>query len=278
MNIQVLVFEKFLGALHGTGSIDIEDEDIVLFTDASDVLLNTNLQELESRYISMERNNTVLVNGETVCFPSLANCYTNPPLYADPARPPSPFKYANSGCWLARWHVAKRFIPIWADYIRHYSTTLRFISVSKSNATDQGALHMYAREARVGVGLARKHAPDPPQIQVDSESVIFQSTLNTALNGPQWRMARRGEVYVNPTSGSVHNTLTGTNPLLLHFNGVIGKAYVKTIGSYLSRLHVAREGKSRNISERIDWYYEHYPELRFCQEYFQNTLMQGMDK
>lgn len=243
-----------------------DENDIILFTDGSDVIFNSRLEELEKLYVSVERPDTILFNGEISCFPKHAACYTNPGEKLEQVR----FRYINSGCWMARWHVVRRFIPLWAEYIRRYSTTLRSIEVANRNATDQGALHMYSSDVESGIGLALSLSPNAPRVMVDSGCKIFQTTVNTALNSPHWKAVGNNQnVYINDKSGELWNTITRSRPLFLHFNGVFAKPYVIPVATYLSKIHRTRT--SRTISyiwSVIKVYYSRYPELEFCHDYF----------
>jgi hypothetical protein len=274
VKIQVLVFERFLNTNINMKQCIYDDDDIVLFSDGSDVLFNSNLKEIEKLYLSIEQPNTVLFNGENTCFPKHAACFTNS---ADTSEH-TPFRYVNSGCWMARWHVVRRFVPLWAEYIRRYSTTLRSAEVANKNATDQGALHMYASDVAGGGGLALSLDHSAPLVVVDSGCKIFQTTVNTAMNTPRWKGAainsakgNSPKVYVDAKSGEVHNDITHTRPVILHFNGVVAKPYVKPIASFLARNHAAIKSVD-DIRGVIQIHYDRYPELKYCDRFW-NTLL-----
>lgn len=159
---------------------EVEDEDVLLFVDAFDVLIFGTGEEILGRFEELERraNSSLFFNAEEYCFPRFDGL-------CDPATyPPSPFRwrFLNSGVIIGRGHTVKAMLrdPV-------------------PNVIRDGDQTWYQRRFR---------SPERDMLLDTSCFLICAVTGATEENG----VLLQGRRISLPE--------TGTSPLIVHFVGV----------------------------------------------------------
>ena len=166
--------------------------DIVLFTDAFDVMFLKTSEEILEDYIAMETD--ILFGAECGCWPHVTRDGGRECLERYPASP-TPYRYLNSGTWMARARAIVRVL-----------TALKNRSgegFAKSETNDQELVADMFLEGGWGINL-------------DYNSKIFMS-MHSTHDPPLAVCEPMKDIRVD--SGKITNTRTGTSPAVLHFNG-----------------------------------------------------------
>tara|TARA_B100000900_G_C20595564_1_gene723264 strand:+ start:3097 stop:3879 length:783 start_codon:yes stop_codon:yes gene_type:complete len=159
---------------------DLDDNDILLFIDCYDIMINSNMDEIINKFKSFNCN--LLISAELVCFPD----YLQDKMDKTP-----PFniknKYPNAGGYIGYVKDVKKMMN-WKDE-----------EVKKAmceKGTDQAYVINYYCENC-----------NNENIKLDTNAEIFQS-----FHAVSWQ-----EFEIK--NGRVHNTVLKTTPCFLHFNG-----------------------------------------------------------
>eukprot|EP01036_Dinobryon_divergens_P031197 gene31196-40558_t len=181
--------------------------DVLLFTDAFDVMFTDSPVRILSSFLSMQPPAAILFAGECGCWPHIMDdpdaCFS-PSRYPEPPSPGSPYRYLNSGTWIGRAGAAAAMLE-------------EVISLAGSdfeNANDQKLVaDMY---------MAKKHG-----IRVDFFATIFQSMHMT--DSPPLKTCHPHSDLTLITNDSVPtgqigsrywiNKRTHSVPAVFHFNG-----------------------------------------------------------
>lgn len=167
----------------------IPDDDLMLFTDAFDVLFTEESQHIVD--IFLKRNYKILFAGECGCWPHIVEdpkaCFSGYPMA------PTPYRYLNSGTWIG---IAKYARAMLLDVIQ--SAGNNFIS-----ANDQKLV--------ADMFIAQKHP-----IALDYYAEIFQSMHST--DPPDLPLCHPfPDLKLQNLKWS--NQRTNTTPAVFHFNG-----------------------------------------------------------
>jgi glycosyltransferase involved in cell wall biosynthesis len=183
-----------LEAAHSFAS-SLRSDDIILFTDAFDVLFTGSKENILQNFLQM--NTKILFSAECGCWPHVMEdrdaCFHKYP----PS--PTPYRYLNSGTYIG---YATNVVTMLQDVIKKAGNNFQ-------NANDQKLVaDMY---------IAKQHG-----ITLDFHNKIFQS-MHMTLEKPL--------PYCNPSQDIIfdhqkryYNKLTQSYPSVFHFNGG-GKAF-----------------------------------------------------
>jgi hypothetical protein len=171
-------------------ALSIPDDDLMLFTDAFDVLYTDSSDKIVK--IFMERNYKILFAGECGCWPHIVEdkqaCFKGYP------EAPTPYRYLNSGTWIG---IAKYVRIMLLDVINTAGTNFLL-------ANDQKLV--------ADMFIAQKHP-----ISLDYYAEIFQSMH--ATDPPDLPSCHPFPDLRLTSENKWHNVRTNTTPAVFHFNG-----------------------------------------------------------
>lgn len=181
--------QKLMAAEAFASSVD--KDDIMLFTDAYDVLFAERSEAVRREFEAMKT--PILFSGECGCWPhAMENrgraCFETYP------KAPTPYRYLNSGTWIGRASNASAMLR---EVIKEAGSNFR-------NANDQKLVADFYIAGRFGIKL-------------DFYNKIFQSmhmTLDPPL--PHCDPTRDLQITID---GRFYNKLTKSRPAIFHFNG-----------------------------------------------------------
>lgn len=176
-------------------SLTLPDDDLMLFTDAFDVLFTDQSEKILR--IFLNRGYKILFAGECGCWPHIME---NPKICRDmyPVSP-TPYRYLNSGTWIGVVkHVREMLLAVIHDAGNNFE-----------NANDQKLV--------ADMFMSGKH-----NIQLDYHAEIFQSMHRT--DPPDLPFCNPFSDMELAAEGKWHNRRTNTTPAVIHFNGG-GKAH-----------------------------------------------------
>jgi len=170
-------------------------DDLLLFTDAFDVLFTNKPAEIIKQYQLLQSNNniSILFSAECGCWPHIIEnrgvaCFKSYPLA------PTPYRYLNSGTWIGRASMAKTMLE----------EVIREAGKDFANANDQKLVADMFIAGRFGISL-------------DYYNAIFQS-MHMTLDAPLPRCNPQQDIRLTK-EGRWHNERTGGTPAVIHFNG-----------------------------------------------------------
>ena len=221
---KVYAVSWYLNRFIDTNHVKFEDDDIILFLDGADTLhVNENTTEgrLVEKFLKLEQGRSVIFSAERQCYPrsTLCNLLSS---HFDETSNQSTFRYVNTGGWIARHGIAKRFVKKWIELIEE----------QQGKREDQLAVHNY---------IFRKKLNDSffdIDVVLDRQCTIFQTSHLTSFSMGDWNVPVYNVIgpYLR-ADGFIFNSETTSFPLFLHFNG---------IKFFLSR--VADESKAKSVS------------------------------
>lgn len=172
-------------------SCSLPDDDIMLFTDAFDVLYTEEAEKIIT--IFQERNYSILFSAECGCWPHIMD--DPPACFKKYPQSPTPYRYLNSGAWMG---TIKHIRPMLQQIIRLAGNDFR-------NANDQKL---------VADMFISKQYP----IALDYMSEIFQSMHST--DPPDLPSCHpRNDMQLDVKERKWRNERTHTTPAIFHFNG-----------------------------------------------------------
>lgn len=178
-----------LEAAH-TYASSIPEDDLLLFTDAFDVLYTAESTRIVD--VFLQRNYTILFAAECGCWPHVMDdpkvCVSGYP------KSPTPYRYLNSGTWIGYAKYAKVML---ADVMREAGNNF-------GNANDQKLV--------ADMFIAGKHG-----ISLDYQCEVFQSMHRTDPP-PLPRCNPYTDLELSPEK-RWRNKRTNTYPAIFHFNG-----------------------------------------------------------
>lgn len=174
----------------------LHPDDIILFTDAFDVLYTQSSATIYKGFVSM--NSSIIFSAECGCWPHVAEdpdiCLKKYPLS------PTPYRYLNSGTWIGYAGLAWKMLD----------EVMKEAGADFSNANDQKLIADLYIQGRFG-------------IQLDFYNKLFQS-MHLTLD-PPLPYCNPNEDLVFPKNNSPwYNKRTKSTPAVFHFNGG-GKRY-----------------------------------------------------
>ena len=169
----------------------LQSNDVVLFTDAYDVMFADSERTVLSNFLKM--NASIVFSAECGCWPHIVEkkevCFTGYP------RSPTKSRYLNSGAW----------IGLAGDAANMVHAIMKEAGNSFTNANDQKlAADMYI-EGRFGIKL-------------DFFNRIFQA-MHYTLDDPLPYCYPRKDLEITPR-GHWRNKATKSKPAVFHFNGM----------------------------------------------------------
>lgn len=172
-------------------SLQIPENDIMLFTDAFDVLYTEESAKIIK--IFQERKYSIVFSAECGCWPHIMD--DPPACFKKYPTAPTPYRYLNSGAWMG---IVKYVRPMLKEIIRLAGNDFQ-------NANDQKL-------------VADMFISGQFPIALDYHSEIFQSMHST--DPPDLpRCKPREDLQLDMTERKWHNTRTNTVPAIFHFNG-----------------------------------------------------------
>lgn len=189
--------QKLEGSLEALRVLD--EGCIVVFTDAYDVLYSDNLAGIKEKFESM--GEPVLFAGECGCWPQITRDKGRGKVcLVDYPKSPTPYKYLNSGQWIAKKERALEIMEALMSEAKFYAEKYN-VPVSKIN--DQEMVSDMYMNGRFG-------------IELDHRNNIFQAMHATHARpleecDPWPEMVNRDGVW--------ENEKYGTKPSIFHFNG-----------------------------------------------------------
>jgi hypothetical protein len=160
--------------------------DYVLFVDAADCLLATDLGEILHRFDHIGR--PFVMAAERLCYPWPAKYDSMTPMTV------SPFRFVNSGGYIATWDA--------------YVNTLRVLIDMDDNGYQEGGLSIKNHDQ---AAFSRAYVEKQADICVDHECKIFQ-----CLHGLDERWALNQDIHWDKRPFNRH---TKTCPCIFHANG-----------------------------------------------------------
>lgn len=223
--------------------------DIILFTDAFDVLFTNKVDQIYENFIALssETDSKIIFSAECGCWPHVmedrAVCFTGYP------KSPTPYRYLNSGTWIG---YADSSVIMLEQIIKEAGTNFK-------NANDQKL-------------VADMYINDRYGIKLDFYNKIFQSmhmTLDAPLPmcNPVDDIALLNSKWVNKRTKGL--------PSVLHFNGG-GKRYHLNMESRM--WYKNKEYNTKEMKDKLGSFLLIVPTakngvLRFdqlCRDYFRN--------
>lgn len=177
--------------------------DLLLFTDAFDVLFTGNKDDILKQYESLQAE--IVFSAECGCWPHVIENKGHACFHEYPVSP-TPYRYLNSGTWIGQADKASRMLL----------EVMKEAGSDFANANDQKLVADFYIQGRFGIKL-------------DFYNKIFQS-MHMTLDRPLPHCDPTKDVTVNQ-EGVYYNKLTKSAPAIFHFNGG-GK-----------RVHMSMEGK-----------------------------------
>eukprot|EP00616_Rhizochromulina_sp_CCMP1243_P009141 CAMPEP_0118986668 /NCGR_PEP_ID=MMETSP1173-20130426/42590_1 /TAXON_ID=1034831 /ORGANISM="Rhizochromulina marina cf, Strain CCMP1243" /LENGTH=438 /DNA_ID=CAMNT_0006937465 /DNA_START=101 /DNA_END=1414 /DNA_ORIENTATION=- len=174
------------------------DEDcILLFSDAFDVLFTSDLKEIKQKFLTMQK--PLVFAGECGCWPQVVKdkdrglpegtiCNT---LYPPS---PTPYRFLNSGAWIG--------------YARQAEHLLEAV-VAKANSE-------FGMKTNDQEMVSDMYIDGQFDIALDHQAEVFQCMHDTG--SPPLPLCNPGK-HLTLIDGVWHNKLTNTTPSLFHFNG-----------------------------------------------------------
>ena len=161
---------------------DRQEYEHILMVDSADVLFATGLGELHYRFAQMKA--PFVMSAEKNCYPHERYRHTTPEAH-------KPFRYLNSGAYLATWDA----------FLRQFGDLLAKLSVLTSGVVngDQGAWQLAWMEGCV-------------QLKLDTDCKLFQSFCQVS---DHWSILNKDIAW----GKRPYNRITDTYPCVLHFNG-----------------------------------------------------------
>ena len=183
-----------LEAAHAYAS-SLPPKDIILFTDAFDVMYATGLEPLRRNFLGFKAD--IVFGAECGCWPHImineSLCFSA----ANGGYPtsPTPYRYLNSGTWMGYSDRASEML-------------LKVIQEAGANftgANDQELMANFYMAGRFGIKL-------------DFSNKLFQS-MHMTLEPPFSRCFPHEDVKLDEETRMFYNTRTGSFPSIFHFNG-----------------------------------------------------------
>jgi hypothetical protein len=180
-----------LEAAHGYAK-SLPPRDIILFTDAFDVLFTGDPEEIKR--IFLQSNATVIFSAECGCWPHVIenggrDCFQRYP------QSPTPYRYLNSGAWIGYAAQAAQMLEI----------VIKEAGNNFANANDQKLMADLFMSKRV-------------DIQLDYYNTIFQS-MHMTLDPPLKHCNPVDDLQFDSVSKRWVNRVTHGKPAVIHFNG-----------------------------------------------------------
>jgi hypothetical protein len=226
-------------------SVTLNTTDIMLFTDAFDVLYSNTVGYIKKSFL--ELNSAVVFSGECGCWPHIAENKTIC-THAYPLAP-TPYRFLNSGSWIGYAKPASEMLL----------TVMEEAGANFGMANDQKLIADMYIDGRNGIKL-------------DFHNKLFQS-MHMTLEG-------RPLPYCNPhdnielkDSGKFYNNLTHSFPAVFHFNGGGKRHHLKMEASiwYKSSGETTREKLDALFNAHI--YNNSYNNMTFgqlCSDYMES--------
>lgn len=180
-------------------------DDVMLFTDAFDVMFTNSSQIILNIFDGI--NADILFAAECGCWPHVMQD-NGRPCFKDYPKAPTPYRYLNSGTWIAKAGSAKDML----------SAVIQEAGKNFANANDQKLVADMYIQGRFNIKL-------------DFYSKIFQS-MHMTLSKPLPVCNPTKDVQV--VNGHFYNKLTNTFPSVLHFNGGGKAVHLDMVLSYLA--------------------------------------------
>jgi len=183
-----------LEAAHAYAS-SLSPKDIILFTDAFDVMYATGLEPLKRNFLGFKAD--IVFGAECGCWPHImineSLCFSA----ANGGYPasPTPYRYLNSGTWMGYSDRASEML-------------LKVIQEAGANftgANDQELMANFYMAGRFGIKL-------------DFSNKLFQS-MHMTLEPPFSRCFPHEDVKLDEETRMFYNSRTGSFPSIFHFNG-----------------------------------------------------------
>jgi hypothetical protein len=200
--------QKLEGTLKALRSLD--DECIVVFTDAYDVLYSSGLEEIKAKFLEM--SSPVLFAGECGCWPQIQRDRGQPDWGSvclnDYPASPTPYRYLNSGQWIAQ---KKNALEIMETLMSEAHVYAKKYDVPVSKINDQEMVSDMYMNSRFN-------------IELDHTNKIF-APMHATHDKPLAECDPYPEM-VNQ-AGVWKNKVYGTSPSIFHFNGGGKKHHLK---------------------------------------------------
>lgn len=183
-----------LEAAHAYAS-SLPQEDIILFTDAFDVIFTSSSVNISNIFTTMKSD--LVFSAECGCWPHVAEnreaCFRDYPIS------PTPYRYLNSGTWIGFAKAAKEMLH----------QVIQEAGKNFDMANDQKLIADFYIAGRFGIKL-------------DFFNALFQS-MHMTLDPPLPHCDPTEDVVLD-SHGQWYNKRTHSNPSVIHFNGG-GKTY-----------------------------------------------------
>eukprot|EP00603_Paraphysomonas_imperforata_P007361 CAMPEP_0114413500 /NCGR_PEP_ID=MMETSP0103-20121206/889_1 /TAXON_ID=37642 ORGANISM="Paraphysomonas imperforata, Strain PA2" /NCGR_SAMPLE_ID=MMETSP0103 /ASSEMBLY_ACC=CAM_ASM_000201 /LENGTH=370 /DNA_ID=CAMNT_0001581581 /DNA_START=195 /DNA_END=1308 /DNA_ORIENTATION=+ len=169
-------------------------DDIILFTDAFDVMFTNDPKHIMETYQSLtSEGKDIIFAGECGCWPHVTIDHGRPCFEKYPVSP-TPYRYLNSGTWIGK--AAPSAAMLHAVQVE--------AGKNFANANDQELVADMFMEGRFGIAL-------------DYHARLFQS-MHLTLDKPLPRCKPIDDIQV-VGQGRLYNKRTDTYPAVFHFNG-----------------------------------------------------------
>lgn len=151
------------------------NDDIIVFNDGLDVIYGGNTDQLEERFRKIEKPGSIIFSSQKNCVPGGdQGCFNIS------SETKSPYRYIDTVGWIARYSVAKRFLPLWVSVIE---------SLPEGQRHDLGAIQLFA------LGKVKSEVTDL-HVAVDHGCEIFQTAVGTPLDRGDWWKDRGEGLFI----------------------------------------------------------------------------------
>jgi hypothetical protein len=194
-------------------------DDVLMFTDAFDVMFTNSPSHILQEYLSFQDSSTampphdvdIIFAGECGCWPHVMIDHGRPCFDSYPPAP-TPYRYLNSGTWIARAHSA----------IIMLQKIIKDAGNDFTNANDQKLVaDMFIAQRHSNPLSSSSSLTSSPPIELDYHAKLFQS-MHMTFDAPLPRCNPSEDLELR--QGRYFNKRTKTFPSVFHFNGG-GKAH-----------------------------------------------------
>jgi len=168
----------------------LPDEDMLLFTDAFDVLYVSDSEHVTTEFAKLKSD--IVFSGECGCWPHIME--PGNPCFNSYPKAPTPYRYLNSGTWIGKAAKAAEMLQ----------AVIKSAGGDFKNANDQKLVADFYIQGKYGIKL-------------DFYNKLFQS-MHMTLDPPLLHCNPVEDISLT-NEGTYYNKRTQSNPVVFHFNG-----------------------------------------------------------
>lgn len=243
---------------------NLEDNTIIAFVDATDVVFLGTPDEFETTFLKIEKKwgyGLVLVGAEENCWPYMIGETERLTEGKQTCRLLSAgretrYKFLNSGTYIGR--------------VIHLLPFLKTVHFQNGVEENRGKRAPGDQLIMQEVFLAQVQGVNFTDfgIRLDSLQEIFQCAVGTQLGtSHSFHLSKGSGAYLDTLSGRVYNEDTSRFPLLIHFNGE--KTGFNPVADSVYTVVSGNEKRRKIMAESLKWYTDQYDWARLlCQSIY----------